>query len=154
MPVLIDIQNVSASKRVPDSSRLKQWAQHALAESHPDTELSLRIVDEDEGRQLNKQWRSHDAATNVLSFPVGDKIERAPELLGDIVICAPVVEREAAEQMKNIDSHWAHMLIHGILHLQGLVHEDEVDANKMEACEIRLMKKIGYANPYAQDDQL
>ncbi len=150
MAVNIDIQNASASSPVPSLTQLQQWAQVALENNN--AELALRIVDEAEGKQLNKQWRNQDKATNVLSFPVGEKLEHAPELLGDIVICAPIVEQEAIAQEKTLDAHWAHLLIHGILHLQGFDHQLEEEARIMEENEIRLLNKMGYANPYQGED--
>ena len=144
----IHIQNVSSVKSIPDKNKMTAWVNQVLNDKYKNAELTLRIVDEEEGKELNKTWRNKDYATNVLSFPVGETIAQAPDLLGDIVICAQVVEREAREQNKNIDAHWAHLIIHGILHLQGYDHEIENDAEKMEAKEIQLLKKIGYANPY------
>ena len=113
-----------------------------------DAEICLRIVDIDEGQYLNKEWRSKDTATNVLSFPVGESIEHAPNLLGDIVICAPIVEQEAEQQQKDSDAHWAHLIIHGILHLQGYDHMTTEEATVMEEKEIQILKETGYANPY------
>ena len=98
--------------------------------------------------QLNQEWRKKNEATNVLSFPVGEKIEQAPDLLGDIVICAPIVEQEAKEQGKNNEAHWAHLIIHGMLHLQGYDHETNEEASIMESREIQILKNIGYENPY------
>ena len=149
----IDIQNVSSTKSLPADKIIENWAKQALDRQHKDAEITLRIVDEEEGKQLNKNWRNKDYATNVLSFPVGEVIKQAPKLLGDIVICAPVVEREAREQKKELIAHWAHLIIHGILHLQGYDHEVEEEAEKMESLEINILKKIGYANPYETELQ-
>lgn len=149
----INIQNVSILKSLPDNEKIEFWVKQALDEQHKDAEISFRIVDEEEGKLLNKNWRNKDYATNVLSFPVGEIIEHAPNFLGDIVICAPVVEREAKEQEKDIDAHWAHLVIHGVLHLQGYDHEVEKEAEKMEAMEISILNKIGYTNPYETELQ-
>lgn len=144
----MDIQNVSGFDSLPADESIINWAKHALDEQHKDAEITLRIVDVNEGQTLNKEWRKKDSATNVLSFPVGEPIEHAPNLLGDIVVCAPIVEQEAKEQGKSSEAHWAHLIIHGILHLQGYDHESDEDANIMETKEINILKKIGFANPY------
>ena len=117
---------------MPAAAQLEQWASLALSSVDKATELTLRIVDEEEARMLNNTWRNKDYATNVLSFPIGEALEEDVELLGDIVICAPVVEREAREQNKHVDAHWAHLIVHGVLHLQGYDHENEDDAGIME----------------------
>ena len=143
MDVNITIQNLSGSNSIPSNRQLKQWAALPLASLNKMTELTIRIVDEDEGQQLNAAWRDKDYATNVLSFPIGETNEHAPAMLGDIVICAPVVEKEAEQQGKKLESHWAHLVIHGILHLQGYDHEHHEDASKMEKLEITLLEKIG-----------
>lgn len=147
MDVNIIIQNLSQAT-IPGDAQLERWASLALADVEKKTELTLRIVDEEEGHMLNKTWRDKDYATNVLSFPIGETLEGDIELLGDIVICAPVVERETAEQGKEADAHWAHLVIHGVLHLRGYDHEKPEDAGKMEQMEITLLDKIGYPNPY------
>ena len=114
--------------------------------------VGIRIVDELESEKLNGQYRHKDYATNVLSFTndlpsnILDSLEELP--LGDLAICAPVVEREASEQNKTIHAHWAHMVIHGVLHLQGFDHEDESDAEEMETLECSILAKLGLANPY------
>jgi probable rRNA maturation factor len=148
MSLKIDIQNVSGFDTLPDNKSIIKWAEQALDEEHKNAEISLRIVDLEEGQELNKEWRKKDSATNVLSFPVGEPIEHAPNLLGDIVICAPIVEQEANQQEKSVEAHWAHLIIHGILHLQGYDHETDDEAKVMENKEIHILKKIGYANPY------
>ena len=145
---MIDIQNVSGLKSLPDNDLIVKWAEHALDYQHRNAEITLRIVNKEEGRELSKAWRKKDSATNVLSFPIGEPIEQVPNLLGDIVICAPIVELEAIEQRKNIEAHWAHLIIHGILHLQGYDHESDEHANVMESKEVRILEDIGYANPY------
>jgi probable rRNA maturation factor len=144
----INIQNVSGFDTLPENELIIKWAEQALDEQHKEAEITLRVVDIDEGQKLNKEWRKKDSATNVLSFPVGEVIEQAPNLLGDIVICAPIVELEAKEQGKEFEAHWAHLIIHGILHLQGYDHESDEEANMMETKEIHILKKIGYTNPY------
>lgn len=144
----MDIQNVSGFDSLPANDSIIAWAKQALDQKHQNAEITLRIVDMKEGIKLNQEWRKKDKATNVLSFPVGEKIEQAPNLLGDIVICAPIVEQEAKEQGKNYAAHWAHLIIHGMLHLQGYDHETEEEADIMESREIQILEKIGYENPY------
>lgn len=148
MSVNMDVQNVSGFKTLPADKSIIKWAEKALDKQHKNAEITLRVVDIDEGKELNKEWRKKDYATNVLSFPVGEPIEHAPNLLGDIVVCAPIVEQEAMEQGKSIEAHWAHLIIHGILHLQGYDHESDDEAIIMESREIQILKEIGYANPY------
>ena len=144
----MDIQNVFGFESLPIDRSIINWAEQALDEQHKEAEITLRVVDIDEGKALNKEWRKKNSATNVLSFPVGEPIEHAPNFLGDIVVCAPIVEQEAKEQGKAIEAHWAHLIIHGILHLQGYDHESDEDANEMETKEINILKGIGFANPY------
>ncbi len=153
MSINLDIQNVSGSDNLPDNESITKWAGLALDKQHQDAEITLRVVDINEGQTLNKEWRKKDSATNVLSFPVGEPIEHAPNLLGDIVVCAPIVEKEAKEQGKSIEAHWAHLIIHGILHLQGYDHESDEEASVMETKEIKILKKAGYTNPYEADSK-
>ncbi len=119
----------------------------ALPENNKNSELTIRIVDEEEMKELNMRWRGIDNSTNVLSFPAGDNII-APELLGDIAICAPVIEKEAIEQNKSQDAHWAHMVIHGVLHLLGYDHTNNDDAEIMESLEIKILNTLNFPNPY------
>lgn len=134
-------QNASANKNLPASRQFRRWV---LAALRVDTEVTLRIVDEKEGRALNKSYRDKDYATNVLTFPLTE----TPHLMGDIIICAPVVEAEAKAQNKTLAAHFAHLTVHGILHLHGYNHEIEAQANLMEALEIDIMKKLGFTDPY------
>jgi probable rRNA maturation factor len=115
-----------------------------------DMEITIRIVNASEGLQLNFDYRHKDYATNVLSFVY----ESEPAVHGDLVLCAPVISREAAEQDKSILAHYAHMIVHGVLHLHGYDHIDETDAERMEALEIDIMTKLGFANPYLQMESL
>jgi probable rRNA maturation factor len=158
--VLLDVQIACAATTLPTEKQLKDWVVAALiaAEFHPtETELTIRIVDEAEIKSLNHDYRGKDYATNVLSFPAELFLEELPEelakelnipLLGDLVICAPVIAREAAEQHKTLDAHWAHMVIHGTLHLLGYDHIDDDEAEIMEALETAILNKMGYADPY------
>ena len=132
----------AAHRAVLTRAVVKQWIGHALAGPG---EIAVRIVGEEEGRALNLQYRSKDYATNVLTFDYA----REPVVMADLVLCAPVVEREALEQGKTLQAHYAHLLVHGALHAQGYDHEaGERDALKMEALEILLLGSLGFANPY------
>jgi probable rRNA maturation factor len=135
---------------VPQRSSFSRWVEAALraAKRRGNAELSIRIADADEGRSLNRQYRDRDYATNVLSFPIelpgGIKLP----LLGDLVICAPVLAKEAADQGKRLRDHYAHMTIHGTLHLLGYDHETDADAERMEAHERGILETLGIADPY------
>ncbi len=138
-------------KGVPASASFRRWIEAALkgAKRRKATEVSLRIVDTEEGQALNLQYRGRDYATNVLSFPVELPPGVNLPLIGDLVICAPVVAREAAEQGKKPADHWAHLTIHGTLHLLGYDHIDEAEAETMEALETRVLAGLGIADPYS-----
>ncbi len=135
---------VKKSQR-PRRAEIRRWAKAALK---ADAMVALRIVDEDEARELNRDYRGKDYATNVLTFAYGAEVEGAP-LTGDIVICAPVVAREANEQSISRLSHYAHLVVHGLLHLQGYDHETDAEAVTMESIESFIMQRLGYSDPYA-----
>jgi len=135
------IQRATRAAHAPSDRRLRAWARAALARAG---EVTLRLVGVAEGRRLNREFRGRDYATNVLTF-----IYSKRPLAGDIVICAPVVAREARAQGKAVDAHYAHMLVHGLLHLQGLDHDKAREARRMEARERRILVSLGYADPYA-----
>ena len=142
MPKLnIAVQYTSIQDQFPTKNQFKKWALTAL---RVDTEVTIRIVDEMEGRTLNKTYRNKDYATNVLTFPLTEE----PHLIGDIIICAPVVEAEANAQKKSLEAHYAHLTVHGILHLHGYDHETEAQAELMESLETAIITKLGYADPY------
>lgn len=143
----IDIQRASEDTS-PDDDSFRRWALAALSQQTRACEMTIRVVDEDEIRQLNRDYRGKDYATNVLSFESDLPPELDIPLLGDIIICPAVVQREAAEQGKTLDAHWAHMVIHGTLHLQGYDHIEDSEAEAMEALEIAIMQQLGYADPY------
>ena len=137
--------NLAAHRALLTRARVTKWIKHALA---VDAEMAVRIVGEDEGRQLNAQFRKKDYATNVLTFDY----QQAPTVMADLVICGPVIEREAQEQNKSLEEHYAHLLVHGTLHAQGWDHEtSEEDADEMEAYETDILAELGYADPYAKD---
>ena len=147
MTTRIDLQNDGGLGGLPSPEDFRSWVEAALQRPYENLEQTLRIVDRDEIRALNRDYRQRDAATNVLAFP-GDAEFLDYDCLGDLVICAPVVAAEAAAQQKPAAAHWAHMVIHGMLHLQGYDHQDETAAAAMEAIEIKILDSLGYANPY------
>ncbi|MDE0154098.1 MAG: rRNA maturation RNase YbeY [Gammaproteobacteria bacterium] len=141
----ITVQFVTAEASVPAEKDILHWAGSALALDGGGGEVTIRITDEDEMQSLNSKWRNIDKPTNVLSFPLHDA---GCPLLGDIVVCAPVVRREAAQQAIALSAHWAHIIIHGILHLMGYDHTEEREAEIMEAKETALMLELGFPDPY------
>lgn len=149
----LDLQVASTGDHLPALGAFQAWSELALRQRTADSELTIRLVDEAEGRELNHTWRHKDYATNVLSFPadVPDDLLDIP-LLGDLVICVPVVEREAIEQGKALEAHWAHLVIHGCLHLLGYDHIDDEEAEEMEALERLLLAELGHPDPYAGDE--
>jgi probable rRNA maturation factor len=155
--VVVIVQNIVGGARVPEPALVRKWARSALADGVRG-ELTVRIVDENESAALNSRYRGKKGATNVLSFPAlgaeppsGVADADAANLLpfGDVVICAGVVEREAREQRKPLAAHWAHMIVHGTLHLQGYDHEKAKDATAMEARERAVLAKLGFPDPYS-----
>jgi probable rRNA maturation factor len=136
------VQYASTAENIPTRAQFRRWAQAALQR---DASLTLRIVDEAEGRELNKAYRGKDYATNVLTFVLDEE-----PLYGDVIVCAPVVEKEAAVQRKELLAHYAHMTIHALLHLQGYDHENDKDAAEMEALETQLMLKLSHPDPYQE----
>lgn len=147
MSIIVDFENAT-QQATPDAQSFEQWVKMALAESYEQAELSVRINGEEEMTALNDRFRGQNKPTNVLSFPADLPESLAIPFLGDIAICAPVIEREALEQHKLLESHYAHMVIHGALHLAGYDHIDDSAAKEMEALEIKIMGKLGFANPY------
>ena len=137
----------SADDDVPEPSLIQTWADAAYLDEKPAV-ASLLVATSAEIQDLNKQYRNKDKATNVLSFPVQLPEEVDVNLLGDIVLCPSVIKREAEQQSKSEESHWAHMVVHGMLHLQGYDHVKEDDAEEMEQLEIDILHKLGYENPY------
>ncbi|KJS05414.1 MAG: hypothetical protein VR73_12175 [Gammaproteobacteria bacterium BRH_c0] len=148
MTITLDIDNASGDDEVPDPSTMHCWVTAVLQQTMPDAELAVRIVDEEESARFNSLYRHKSGPTNVLSFPADLPDEIDLPLLGDLVICAPVVAREALEQDKTLAAHWAHMLVHGTLHLLGYDHIDNNDADEMEALETRIITGLGFPPPY------
>lgn len=164
MKLAVTVQMASSRRGVPHARNLNRWAQAASSRQLPriDKELALtiRVVGAAESRRLNRTWRNKDKPTNVLSFPAAllspgatGEPPRFPAKeyseLGDLAICAPVVAREAREQGKSLQAHWAHMVVHGVLHLLGFDHETDRDAEVMEARETKILAQFGYHDPYA-----
>lgn len=145
----VNVQIASRAHGLPSAAQLKVWAQAALSGMEGVPELTVRVVDEAESAELNRTFRRVSGPTNVLSFPFEPPSPVQMSLLGDVVICAPVVEMEAQEQNKIVDAHWAHMVIHGTLHLMGYDHENDVDAARMESEERRILAGLGFSDPYA-----
>lgn len=137
--------NVALHREVLARHRVRRWIRHALSDN---AQITVRIVGEAEGRELNRTWRHKDYATNVLTF---DYENTPPLIMADLVLCAPVVEREAAEQNKSLLEHYAHLIVHGTLHAQGWDHETSpADAEEMESYETAIMQEMGFADPYAK----
>lgn len=135
------VQYAVDEARAPTRPRLRRWVKAALGQ---DCAVTLRIVGAAEGRRLNREFRGKDYATNVLTFVYGND----PVTAGDIALCAPVIAREARAQGKTPEAHWAHLVVHGMLHLQGYDHEKVREARRMEALEIRIVTELGYPDPY------
>lgn len=154
--IVVDVQIACDNPDIPSAGQIEHWIACAVEGSGktiaPGTELSVRLVDKEEMRTLNRDYRGKDKATNVLSFPTGD-IDGLPaeaaQLLGDIVVCAAVVGDEAARQGKAARDHWAHMFVHGTLHLLGFDHKSAAEAADMEGLEARILTAQGLADPYA-----
>ncbi|EAR22228.1 rRNA maturation RNase YbeY [Nitrococcus mobilis] len=150
----IDLQLASCNPDVPELEQFERWVAAALAGARDAAEIAIRIVDEEEGRELNAIYRGYDYATNILAFPAELPEGVEAVLLGDLVICAPLVAREADEQDKRLAAHWAHLVVHGVLHLLGYDHEEEAAAAVMEAQERVILAKLGYPDPYADGTAL
>lgn len=142
-----------ADHYIPEQEKLIEWVSEALVKAGFDkhnASVSLRVVSEDEIKDLNRQYRNMAKPTNVLSFPYDELPDVDVNLLGDIVVCSAIMEKEASEQMKTLEQHWAHIIIHGVLHLLGYDHLEEDQAEKMESLEIDILSKLGIPNPYGE----
>ncbi len=154
MSITLDLQLACADSRgLPSEAQFQQWLDTAILPFQQEAEVTIRIVDEAESNDLNLTYRGKDKPTNVLSFP----FECPPgvndfPLLGDLIICRQVVEQEASEQQKTLESHWAHMVIHGSLHLLGYDHIEDAEAEEMEALEKEFMQALNYPDPYKDDE--
>lgn len=153
MTAHVDVQIACDDKALPDENEITKWVGRAIESAgvNGDSEVSVRVVDAAEMQQLNAEYRDKDRPTNVLSFPTGGIEGLPPDAglpLGDIVVCAAVVNSEAEQQGKSNRDHWAHMIVHGTLHLLGFDHENDADATVMENLEIEILTSHGLANPY------
>ena len=158
MNLVLDLQvSVAEPSLVPDDAAFESWVRAAAiaarAKAEETIELTVRVVDEDEGTDLNEAYRGKVGPTNVLSFPFDAPVELPTRLLGDIVICAPVVVAEATAQGKPEVAHWAHLVVHGVLHLCGFDHQNEADALEMEAMEREMLASLGFPDPYLDRHQ-
>jgi len=150
MSVTIELHNASGERRLPLRRLFRLWTEAALAGAGKAGQygnLSIRIVDADESASLNRQYRHKNYATNVLSFPVPQELHATGQL-GDLAMCATVVKQEALEQNKTLVNHWAHLVVHGVLHLLGYDHEHNKDAKKMENLEVKILASLGIPDPY------
>jgi probable rRNA maturation factor len=156
MSLTLAVQVASTVAALPTAAELRRWANAALrlANGPVTTELVIRIVDAAESADLNQTYRQRSGPTNVLSFPCEPPPGIPVKLLGDLVICAPLVAEEAAAQQKSVTAHWAHLVIHGVLHLLGYDHENDPPAAAMESLEIRILAELGYPDPYRDGDDV
>ena len=150
MRLELHLQAATREQSLPSEQDFRQWVELALSGYQEPAELNIRLVDEKESRSLNRDYRGKDKPTNVLSFPFAAPQVVESDLLGDLAICAPVVAREAREQNKPLPAHWAHMVVHGVLHLLGFDHQDERQAQEMERVEVELLARLGVADPYLE----
>ena len=159
--MIVDLQIASVNKQLPTLTQLEKWTKLALKTACGEAEITIRMVDNEESHELNLLYRGQDKATNVLSFPFEQPEFEDPELaaamatelgsvsyIGDLVVNAPLLVQEAAQQHKRVIDHWAHLIIHGTLHLQGFDHIEDQEAQVMEALEARLLASLNIANPY------
>ncbi len=153
MPVIVEMsvsENLDSEEEdIPDPATVQHWAEHACLCEDP-VVTNVQVVSNDEMRELNNTWRGEDSPTNVLSFPMQSPEEVDLKMLGDLALCAGVINDEARQQHKPLQAHWAHMVVHGMLHLQGYDHVDEHQADEMEALEIRILDQLGFGNPYLE----
>lgn len=154
MSAKLNLQRGTVLRPLPTRALVQRWVDAAYGPDASAAQVTVRLVDEDEGRQLNRDFRGCDRPTNVLSFPFeapsGWPLRR--RVLGDVVVCVPVVQREAEAQGKALEAHYAHLVVHGVLHLLGHDHEQEDEALRMEALETQIITGLGYPNPYRSQD--
>ncbi len=153
MNINLDVQYELDAPGLPEEDLVRRWVAAVLnGYDKPEVDVVVRIVDEAEITVLNREFRGKDAPTNVLSFPAEAMPGVDHDMLGDVVVCAPVVVEEAVVQHKDLEAHWAHMVIHGVLHLSGYDHIDDSDAEKMESKETAIMQGLGYADPWLESE--
>jgi probable rRNA maturation factor len=149
----IELQIATQADNYPELDVFQHWVDMALADITTDTEIVIRLVDEAESAELNQQYRHKLGATNILSFPFEAPAGLELDLLGDLVICVPKLAQEAQQQQKLLEHHWAHITVHGVLHLLGYDHSDELEAEEMETLEIEILKKMNISNPYLEESR-
>lgn len=154
MTIELDLQIATEdTQSLPTQQQLQLWLGSAISLFQPQAEVTVRIVDEVESQQLNRDYRGKDKPTNVLSFPFEAPPGIEIDLLGDLIICKQVVEKEAKEQNKPLEAHWAHMVVHGSLHLLGYDHIEDEEAEEMEGIETEIMQKLGFEDPYISEKE-
>lgn len=146
----LDIQIATDFPDLPSEAQFKHWVDTVLQDTEQDSEIVIRLVDKPESAELNQQYRNKQGPTNILSFPFEAPDNIDMDLLGDLVICAPLIAEEAGEQHKQAEHHWAHITIHGVLHLLGYDHVEDGEAEEMETLEIKLLNVLNIANPYQE----
>lgn len=151
MSIIVGLQYAVPRIGIPSRADFQRWAEASLTSRYDTAEVAIRVAGEDEVAALNQRYRSKQGATNVLSFPFEARVPLAIPFLGDVVICAPLVAREALEQAKDERAHWAHLVVHGILHLLGFDHQQEAQAKQMETLETSLLTSLGYSDPYESE---
>lgn len=152
--VILDLQLACESGQgLPTEADFQRWLEAVLPQFQPESEVTIRVVDEAESHELNHTYRGKDKPTNVLSFPFEAPPGIELPLLGDLIICRQVVEQEAREQEKALEAHWAHMVIHGSLHLLGYDHIEDEEAEEMESLETEIMLALGYPDPYISEKE-
>jgi probable rRNA maturation factor len=149
----LDIQLATSYADYPTEQQFQLWVDTVLQEDDQDSEIVIRLVDDQESAELNQQYRHKSGPTNILSFPFEAPDGFDTDLLGDLVICAPLIAQEAQQQNKQLFDHWAHITIHGVLHLLGYDHIDDAEAEEMEALEIKILSRLNINNPYLEESE-
>ena len=149
----VEVQRACTAPRVPPAAKLAKWAEAALDGRCDGARMTVRVVDEAEGATLNERYRGKAGATNVLAFGFDAPEAPSVDIIGDVVVCAPVAAREAVEHSKRLDAHWAHLVVHGTLHLLGYDHDEPGSAEEMETLEREILDRLGYPDPYAAGDR-
>ena len=152
MSAAVEVQRACAVPGVPPSAKLVEWAEAAIGGRRDGARMTVRVVDEAEGAELNERYRGTKGATNVLAFGFDAREVPSVRILGDVVVCAPVAAREALAHSKRLDAHWAHLVVHGTLHLLGYDHDEPGAADEMETLEREILDRFGYPDPYAAGD--
>ncbi|MFM8340892.1 MAG: rRNA maturation RNase YbeY [Methylomonas sp.] len=149
----LDIQLATSYVDYPTEQQFQLWVDTVLQEGDQDSEIVIRLVDDQESAELNQQYRHKSGPTNILSFPFEAPDGFDSDLLGDLVICTPLIACEAQQQNKSLFDHWAHITIHGVLHLLGYDHMDDTEAEEMEALEIKILSRLNINNPYLEESE-